>query len=153
MSRGLRVYGGWAINTAGKQERVVIAVHNQKEITNILRISLSHINKFWSITGNEKEVELALQNPLTPIWTGALTPMMRNVKTEEREGEEMITKEIIEQEVSKVFNDLGEEKDFRVEMVASHIQSYLPSYIWGQVRAELYTLAQISKRIRKEARE
>ncbi len=81
----LKVYGGMLSNpnpppdrpSHKRQERVVCAVYSQKELKNIIdategigRASLNWIQNYWCITGNKKELELALAKPHQIIWTG-----------------------------------------------------------------------------------
>ena len=74
----LKVYGGILFNpnpppdrpTHKRQERVVCAVYNQKELASITGVSLCVIHTYWCITGNEEELKLALAKPHQLIWTG-----------------------------------------------------------------------------------
>ncbi len=68
----LKVYGGNLFNQDYKQERVVCAVANQKEVAELTKQSSYYVRGWWSITGNAEEIEKALANPHKLIWTGRL---------------------------------------------------------------------------------
>jgi len=70
MMRKLKVYGGELFNKKHKQERVVVAVHNQKELAQLTGCSLYYVRGWWCETGNEKELKKALARPHTLIWMG-----------------------------------------------------------------------------------
>lgn len=58
----LKVYGG-IIFVKGKQMRAVVATTSQKRLSEIVKESLYEIRNFWSETGNDAELEIALSKP------------------------------------------------------------------------------------------
>ena len=70
--RELKVYGGLAFMSNGKQSRIIIAATSRKAASEGLQkvglyVPVSHITGYWSITGNAKEIEIALLHPLAPF--------------------------------------------------------------------------------------
>lgn len=62
----LKVYGGLTFHAKqGKlrQLRTIVATTSQKRVAELTAESLHSIQKYWAITGNEKELEIALKNP------------------------------------------------------------------------------------------
>ena len=62
----LKVYGG-TFHLAGivAQQRVIVAASSQKRVAELLDVSLYVIQTYFSITGNEYELEVALSEPET----------------------------------------------------------------------------------------
>ncbi len=58
----LKVYGGSAI-IGRKYERVIIAATSKKEVAKIVGTTLYTIRTYWSVTGNESEIDAATSNP------------------------------------------------------------------------------------------
>ena len=62
----LKVYGG-TFHLAGivAQQRVIVAASSQKRAAELLDVSLYVIQTYFSVTGNEYELEVALGEPET----------------------------------------------------------------------------------------
>lgn len=58
----LKVFGG-VVHRHGGQYRAVVAVSSQRKAAQALGVSLKYLQKWCSITHNEKELEIALANP------------------------------------------------------------------------------------------
>jgi len=62
--RPLIVFAGDDI-IEGKQYRLLVAAHSRSEASRITKVSTSRIKRYWLITRNEAEVELAQSKPGT----------------------------------------------------------------------------------------
>lgn len=64
MAKRLKVYGGLVMR-GSRQARAIIAAHNVQEVAdaNPGRCSAYYIRGYWSVTGNAKEVEAAMNAP------------------------------------------------------------------------------------------
>ena len=87
--RKLKVFGGLTfqrIDGKQKQVRTIIAVPSKKKLQEILTkhyqyTSMYEINNHWTETGNEAELEIALENPGTIfISTGIFDKQFRGLK-------------------------------------------------------------------------
>ena len=70
MKSKLKVYGLTGLNDAGRQQRCVVAVSTQMAAAKALGCTLHHLRGYGSITGNEAEVKLALENPGKAVFVG-----------------------------------------------------------------------------------
>jgi hypothetical protein len=66
--RKLKVYGG-NIFVKGAQRRAIVAAFSQAEVARIIGCSLYEIRGWWSQTGNDHELEIALASPRTIFFT------------------------------------------------------------------------------------
>lgn len=63
MTKRLKVYGGTVMRKTG-QHRAVIAAHNAQEVADALgNASAYYVRRYWSVTGNVKEIEAAKARP------------------------------------------------------------------------------------------
>jgi hypothetical protein len=64
----LKVYGG--TNFAGGRGQVwmIVATTSWKCASELTRTSLSYLKTYWSITGNETDVEIAMSEPETVFY-------------------------------------------------------------------------------------
>lgn len=60
----LKVYGGLTI-TNGKQVRTIVATTSQQKVAELTGLPVKYIRDYWSITGNNLELEIALASPNT----------------------------------------------------------------------------------------
>ena len=58
----LKVYGGF-IFIKTDQCRTIVATTSQRIVAELLDLTLHEIQNYWSITGNEEELAIALANP------------------------------------------------------------------------------------------
>ena len=64
----LKVWGGLTLKD-GKQVRTIIATYTKKKARELLDISVREFDFYWSVTGNEIEVPIALDCPETILTT------------------------------------------------------------------------------------
>lgn len=64
MSRAYTVFGGLTFKD-GKQVRCIVAAKTKKRAVELLGVSLYEFNNYWCDTGNEIELEVALESPET----------------------------------------------------------------------------------------
>jgi hypothetical protein len=63
MTRRLKVYGGAHV-VGNKCVRAIIAAHNAQEVASALgNASAYYVRGYWSVTGNAKEIEVAMSQP------------------------------------------------------------------------------------------
>lgn len=67
----LKVYGG-ATMVGMQQVRTIVAASNQKEAAELLGTTLHEIRSYWSVTGNELEIDTALASPRTVFKSSSL---------------------------------------------------------------------------------
>jgi hypothetical protein len=60
--RELAVWGGLLFNKNG-QVRCIVATRTKKRAAELLNIPVSHLNNYFSVTGNSKELAIALAEP------------------------------------------------------------------------------------------
>lgn len=60
----LKVWGGWTF-VNGKQVRTIVATLTKKKACELLDIPYYYFKDYWCATGNEKELEVALEFPNT----------------------------------------------------------------------------------------
>jgi hypothetical protein len=58
----LKVFGG-ILYLQGGEHRAIIATSSQKKAAEIVGVSLWSFRKYWTETGNKKELEAALSEP------------------------------------------------------------------------------------------
>lgn len=63
----LKVYGGMKFIN-GKQKRVFVATTSMKDAARITGESYSHMLGYWSETGNEAEIAIAMNNLYKPFY-------------------------------------------------------------------------------------
>lgn len=65
MARKLKVFQGIAHGRGKPQVNTVVAAVSQKEAAALLNISIGTLRNYWSVTGNAKAIEAAMQSPGT----------------------------------------------------------------------------------------
>lgn len=63
----LKVYGGYTFKD-GKQVRCVVAATSQKKAADAAGESISHVRNYWSVTGNQDEIDAAMSTPGIPVF-------------------------------------------------------------------------------------
>ncbi|MDU4254513.1 hypothetical protein [Pseudomonas sp.] len=58
----LKVYGGHTFK-GGRQARTIIAAKSMKEAAEAIGTTLTEMRAYWSVSGNPKELEIALAQP------------------------------------------------------------------------------------------
>ena len=61
-----KVYGGM-IMVNGKQVRVVIATTSAQKAAHAAKTTVGYVRDYWSVTGNEAEINAAMATPETLI--------------------------------------------------------------------------------------
>lgn len=67
MTVNLKVYGGTTFYN-GQQVCAIVAAHSRWKVAELTGESLYHIKGWWSLTGNQRNIELALAKPLEVIY-------------------------------------------------------------------------------------
>lgn len=68
MARKLKVFGGLTREN-GKYVRTIVATTTQKRASELVELSINELRTYWSITGNETELAVALAKPETVFKT------------------------------------------------------------------------------------
>lgn len=58
----MKVFGG-IIFRNGKQVRAIVATTSQKRAAELVGVSLSELRDYWSVTGNDIEMQTACSEP------------------------------------------------------------------------------------------
>ena len=66
----LKVYTIMDFDSKHEQRRAVVAAYNRNEAAKALGCTLYYFNKFGSITGNDGDIKIALENPGKKIFRG-----------------------------------------------------------------------------------
>lgn len=65
----LRIYTGW-LKHNGQQAQAIVSAYSIQEAARIADVTPYDIRTYWLETGNQEDIQLALQNPQTLIWRG-----------------------------------------------------------------------------------
>jgi len=62
--KAFKVWGGLEF-VHGKQVRTIVATYTKKRAAELLGVSMYYFNNYWTKTGNDIELEVALSEPET----------------------------------------------------------------------------------------